>query len=396
MPRHFAFVAPPFDGHVNPTLPLVEELCRRGHRVSYATGNHKLDTVAAAGARGVDTRVDVSVPPTPSLDEITVEMITDMMHMMLDHTRDSLPVLREHFAADPPEAVCYDMMSLGGPMLAEALGVPAVALVPSFAANERFSLMKYFLPDGFDPDHPALREIATRHHELAEQFGVSAPESMLAPTPAGLNLVFVPHQFQPAAETFDERFRFLGPSMGDRARGDSFTPRDEHAPLLFISLGTTFNERPDFYRECVRAFGDSGWQVAMSIGDRIEPDELGPLPANFDVRPRFPQLEVLRHAEVFLSHAGMNSTMESLYHGVPLVTYPQMAEQRANADQAEKLGLARRLPDNVDAAALRKTVDEVAGDERMRATVTATAAGIRGTGGAVAGVDALEAHLARS
>ncbi|SDJ96824.1 glycosyltransferase, MGT family [Actinopolyspora mzabensis] len=396
MSRHFAFVAPPLDGHVNPTLPLVEELCRRGHRVSYATGQRRLQTVEGSGARGVDVGVDPPMPPTQSFDEITVEMLSYMMHMMLDHTRDSLPVLREHFAADPPEAVCYDMMSLGGPMLAEALGAPAVALLPSFAANERFSLMRYFLPEDFDPDHPALREVAARHHELAEQFGVSAPESLLSPTPAGLNLVFVPHQFQPAAETFDERFRFLGPSMGNRARGDSFTPRDEQAPLLFISLGTAFNERPDFYRDCLRAFGDSGWQVAMSIGDRIDPDELGALPDNFDVRPRFPQVEVLRHADVFVSHAGMNSTMESLYHGVPLVTYPQMVEQRANAEQAEKLGLARRLPDDADAATLRKTVDEAAGDEYLRATVTATAAGMRGCGGAVAGVDALEAHLARS
>ncbi|SDP28444.1 glycosyltransferase, MGT family [Actinopolyspora xinjiangensis] len=395
MSRHFAFVAPPFDGHVNPTLPLVEELCRRGHRVSYATGRRRLDTAEASGARGVDTLVEPSLPSTQSFDEITVETLARMMHMMLDHARDSLPVLRRHFTEDPPEAVCYDMMSLGGPMLAEMLGVPAVALFPSFAANERFSLMRHFLPDDFDPNHPALREAATRRRELAGQFGVSAPDSMLSATPAELNLVFVPYQFQPAAETFDERFRFLGPSMGSRGRGESFTPPDDQAPLLFISLGTTFNDRPDFYRRCLRAFGDSGWQVAMSVGDRIDPEELGPLPTNFDVRPRFPQIEVLRHADVFLSHAGMNSTMESLYHAVPLVTCPQMAEQRANAGQAEKLGLARRLPEGADAATLRKTVDDVAGDERMRATVAATAAGIRGGGGAVAGVDALEAHLAR-
>lgn len=286
------------------------------------------------------------------------------------------------------------MMMMAGPMLAEVLGVPGVALVPNFAANEHFSLLRTFLPEDFDTDHPALREVERNRAELAEELGVSLPGSVFSAKPADLNLVSVPRQFQPAAETFDERFRFLGPSLGSRATRESFAPRDPEVPLLFISLGTAFNNRPDFYRQCLEAFSDGAWQVAMSVGEQLDPDELGPFPDNFDVRARFPQPAVLEHADVFLSHTGMNSTMESLYHGVPLVAYPQMPEQRANAERAEQLGLARVLPEEVTPELLRKTVDAVSGDERMRAVASATSFGVRSGGGAVAGADALEAHLA--
>ncbi|NYH80606.1 MGT family glycosyltransferase [Actinopolyspora biskrensis] len=393
MSRHFAFMAPPFDGHVNPNLPLVEELRKRGHRVSYATGNRKLETVRSSGAQGVDTNMDFS-PPTQSFDRMTPEMLAEMMGYLLEHVRVSFPVLRRHFTEDPPDVVCYDMMMMAGPMLAEVLGVPGAALVPNFAANEHFSLLRTFLPEDFDTEHPALREVERNRAELAEELGVSPPESVFSAKPADLNLVSIPRQFQPEAETFDDRFRFLGPSLGSRATRESFTPRAPEAPLLFISLGTAFNNRPDFYRQCLDAFSDGPWQVAMSIGERLDPDELGPVPDNFDVRTRFPQPAVLEHADVFLSHTGMNSTMESLYHGVPLVAYPQMPEQRANAERAEQLGLARVLPAEVTPEILRKTVDAVSGDERMRAVASATSFGVRSGGGAVAGADALEAHLA--
>jgi len=164
--------------------------------------------------------------------------------------------------------------------------------------------------------------------------------------------------------------------------------------VLFISLGTAFNDRPAFFRMCLQAFGDGVWQVAMAVGDRVDPAGLGPVPGNVEVRPSFPQLAVLRHADVFVSHAGMNSTMESLYHAVPLVTVPQMPEQEANARRVEELGLGRRLaPQELTPELLRATVDEVAADEEIRANLAAMRTSIRKAGGSVAAADAIEARL---
>jgi MGT family glycosyltransferase len=217
----------------------------------------------------------------------------------------------------------------------------------------------------------------------------------MAGPPASLNVVFIPREFQPAADTFDERFRFVGPSPGRRESGPGWLPAADGRPVLFISLGTAFNERPEFFRMCLQAFGDGVWQVAMAVGDRVDAGTLGPLPANVEVRPYFPQLAVLRRAAVFVSHAGMNSTMEALYDAVPLVTVPQMPEQEANARRVEELGLGRRLdPLALTPERLRAAVDEVTADEGIRANLAAMRTSIRGAGGSVAAADAIEARLA--
>src|SRR5690606_14645164 len=165
-------------------------------------------------------------------------------------------------------------------------------------------------------------------------------------------------------------------------------------PLLYIALGTAFNDRPDFYRTCLSAFADSPWQVAMSIGEQVQASELGAIPDNVEVRASFPQPAVLRHASVFVSHTGMNSTMEALHAGVPLVAVPQMPEQAVNAARVDELGLGRRLdPATVTAEQLRTAVDEVAADTGIRANLERMRQTLRSCGGAAAGADVVEAQL---
>lgn len=396
MNEHLAFVNLAAHGHVNPTLSLVEELVRRGHRVSYATGPELIPAVEAVGAEPVP--LPITAPRVPADADMTPQAMEPMMRQMLDETREAFPLLRERFERDRPDAVCYDPATLVGRMLAEKLELPQVALVPNFASNERFSLREEIMAESsnaIDPNDPVLLEFGRRMRALTEEHGLDIDvESMMSGTPAALNVVFLPKEFQLKADTFDDRFVFVGPSLGGRQDRERWAPANEDAPLLFVSLGTVFHDRVDFYRTCIEAFGEGDWQVAMSVGERVNPSDLGRVPANFEVRPRFPQTAVLRRATAFLSHTGMNSTMESLYYGVPLVAVPQMPEQEANARQVEALGLGRRLDaSQVEADVLRKTVDEVAGDESVRTALAGMRGRLRDCGGAVAGADAIEAHL---
>jgi MGT family glycosyltransferase len=122
--------------------------------------------------------------------------------------------------------------------------------------------------------------------------------------------------------------------------------------------------------------------------------DLGPVPANVDVRRWFPEPAVLRHARAFVSHAGMGSTTEALYYGVPLVCVPQMLEQELNAGRVVELGLGVRLdPRRLTATDLRTAVDAVTGDAGMRAALDRMRVATRAAGGAVAAADAIEAHL---
>jgi MGT family glycosyltransferase len=160
------------------------------------------------------------------------------------------------------------------------------------------------------------------------------------------------------------------------------------ARLLFVSLGTVVNDRADFFRLCVEAFGDTDWHVAMAVGDWVDLPET---PANFEVRRAFPQLEVLYYADAFITHAGMNSTMEALLFEVPTAAFPQTPEQEVNARRTEELGLGRLIDRaGLDAARLREIVEDVSADEDIRRNLKQMRSVLQAGGGAKAGADAIE------
>ncbi|WP_427135985.1 macrolide family glycosyltransferase [Pseudarthrobacter sp. S9] len=396
---HFSFISIPAAGHVNPTLPVVAELIRRGHRVTYFTSvdfEQRIRTVGAtfrASGENWLASLPVPIPGQPA----RAQLMLPMMKRVFDDLRASFPALVEHLRGDPPDAVCFDAMTLSGSMAAEKVGVPAIAMMPTYATNEHFSL-RSLLPAAPPPEMAdEMAKAAMAMGRLVAEFaagqGVRTPRLFDGP-PAPFNIVFIPREFQPLGETFDERFRFVGPSAGGRESDGEWTHKGSN-PLLFISLGTTpLNRRPDFFRMCLDAFGQSKWDVAMAIGEQTNPTELGTIPANVRIQAFFPQLLVLRQADVFLTHAGMNSTMEALYFDVPMVAVPQQPEQEATARRLEELGLGRCLAaEDLTPSELLGAVSEVSADEQIRQNVAAMSGTVRGAGGAGAAVTAIETHV---
>ncbi|GAB3924027.1 glycosyltransferase [Kribbella albertanoniae] len=391
MGEHIAFLTIPAAGHLNPTLPLVAELVRRGHRVSYATGPAYRSAVEAAGA----TFVDLDWVPRPVKRSPGGQTTADLGAMLTGFIRASrpvMPVIERWLRDDRPDLFCYDMMTFIGPMMADQLGLPEAATVANFATNEHFDLTPSLVPADFDPGHPAFQEFLAERAAFASDFGVPLEKVAAAGAVAPLNLVFIPREFQIAGETFDERFHFVGPAIGARIPTADWEPPG--SPLLFVSLGTAVNDRPDFFAACTEAFAGTEWKVAMAIGDQVDLASLGELPPNFDVRPYFPQPEVLAHADTFLTHAGMNSVMESLLHQVPMATYPQTPEQQANARRVTDLNLGQQLP-GLTPSSLRSVVAAIADDPAIRKGLSGMHAHLSAAGGPSRAADAVEAQLAR-
>jgi MGT family glycosyltransferase len=398
MAMHFAFVSIPAHGHVNPTLPLVAELVGRGHRVTYFTAADFGPRIRNAGAafHASGGNWMASMPALGPGQRAQAHLMLPIMTRVFEDLRSSFPALVDCMRQDPPDAVCFDAMTLSGSMAAEKIGAPAIALMPTYASNEHFSLRSLMpAPPQGGADEMAKVGLAMGRllAEFAAEQGVRTPRMFNGP-PAPFNIVFLPREFQPMGETFDDRFRFVGPSVGGRD-SDGEWVREGTGPLLFVSLGTTpLNRRPDFFRMCLDAFGGSDWDVAMAVGDQANLDGLGTIAPNVQVRPLFPQLQVLRQTAVFITHAGMNSTMEALYFAVPLVAVPQQPEQVATARRLEELGLGRHLAaDDVGPDALRAAVAALHTDAQVRRNVAAMSEIVRGAGGAVAAADAIEARV---
>ena len=384
--KNLFFVAAPAAGHVNPTLPLVAELTRRGHHVAFATGPAHLGAVERSGARPVE--LPWTLDPTGlSRDTFSTTSFVELLDNLLTTAAPELDALVSTARAHGTDAVCFDAtVAPVAAALAYRLGVPMISLMASMAVNEHLPLGELLPPD-FRPDNAALIGYATRLHAFSVEQGLPAPLLPMVIPEVPLTLVFVPPAFQIAADTFDASYRFVGPTAAPDT-GDWAPPADDR-PLLLVSLGTAFTDRPDVFRACAEAFADTDWRVIMSIG-RTSRAALGELAANIEVAESVPQRSILRHATAFISHAGMNSIMESLAVGVPLITLPQVPEQALNARRVVELGLGALLDsDDLAPATIAETVGTVSSDESVRERLAWMAAEIATAGGAVAAADAV-------
>lgn len=385
-----AFFAPAAAGHVNPTLGLAAELVRRGHRVTYATTKTYAERVAETGAEVVpvtstwEGRDDVETP------QMHGKELARAMNMVLTETKSMLAQLSD---AGKPDLVVHDgTMCWWGRILATRWQVPAVETWPNFVGNEHWSMAQKYTT--FNPLSPRFLLMAARISSFLKKEGAGGMEGFMRGDGAALRLVALPRAFQYAGETFTDRYEFVGPLFAARTDQGDWEPSGD-LPVALVSLGTAYNDRPDFYRTVVQSAADKPWQVVLAIGT-VDPGALGAVPPNVEVHRQVPQLAVLRHAKAFVTHAGMGSTMESLHFGVPMVAVPQMAEQRANADRIAELGLGTVLaPDQITAGPLWTAVEHVADDEHVRERLAWMRGELSAAGGVPAAADAAERALQR-
>ena len=156
-----------------------------------------------------------------------------------------------------------------------------------------------------------------------------------------LTLVFTSRKFQPYSEKFGDDYKFIGPvsmNRSEKIKGFRLN-RSKGRPLLFISLGTVFNNDRDFFIQCIKAFGNMDMDVLMSVGKKIDISSLA-IPENFTVKYFYeiPQLDVLKECDVFITHGGMNSVHEGLMNGIPLIVVPQQLEQAHMAKRVAETG----------------------------------------------------------
>jgi MGT family glycosyltransferase len=217
-----------------------------------------------------------------------------------------------------------------------------------------------------------------------------------------LSIAFIPRDLQPPNKLIDATFRFVGPTIDPEAPTDDLpcTLSDER-PVVYVSLGTLHLGSTDFFRQCFAAFADLPVQVVLSVGSQTHIPALGPIPQNVVVRNAVPQLAVLQRASVFVTHGGMNSALEGLYFGVPMLLIPQQVEQLLIALNVagRGAGLVQRqhvAGQRLSADGLRRDVRRLLDEPRFREAARSAQASLRATGGYRQAAEEIQVLAARA
>lgn len=398
--------AMPAPGHVNPSAPLVGELISRGIEVTYFATEQFRPVVEALGAefRAYPERT------------VSSEMIAEatgrggsakVTQRLLESTPELLSFLCSELRENPPDAIMFDSNALWGRLLATRLARPSISLMTTMLVGSAAAraLRARELAPVVRESVAALPRILSARHRLRRGVGRGLlPPSPVFPTRGDLTIFSVPEWIQAPDDRRDESCHFVGPTIEFESRAEEADPELQSllrstVPLVVVSLGTLHAGGEAFFRSCIEAAWSLPATVLLVVGRATDPAMLGPTPENVMVRRFVPQLEALRHAAVFVTHGGMNSVLEALHFGVPMVVIPQQVEQLLIGQAVSNRGSGYLLRDHlsrghIGAAKLRAAVESLLHDPSYTTSASSLAATLHDGGGATVATDHIERLLA--
>src|ERR1700751_822709 len=193
------------------------------------------------------------------------------------------------------------------------------------------------------------------------------PHSTLSPL---ASITQTPRAFDFENSHWPPQFHHAGPFHDGKGREKVDFPweRLTGEPLIYASMGTILNGRLDVFRTIVAGVSKhKGLQLVLSVGDQLDPNQIGPVPKDAVIVQRAPQLELLKQTAVCITHAGLNTVLESLAQGVPQVAVPVTFDQPGVAARVapHQTGLVTSL-DKLTADHLSTLLNEVLNDPTYR------------------------------
>ena len=280
-----------------------------------------------------------------------------------------------HLERQRPDMLVTDFAFLASALAADSLGLPYVTVyhsglpfrgpgIPPFGSG---------LPIG-ETDSPRARAAEARERWLLRlldgavnrarrKLGLTAvaPDILRRPYSPWLNLITSDPAIEAPRELGDAPTLFVGPCFTGRSAGGAETFPVEllraERRVVYVSLGTVFNNRPKLLQTLLTALGQPDLQVIVSAGAAYDALCQRRLPTNAQLFRTVPQTELLPRVDVFISHGGNNSTNEALAAGVPLLVIPIGGEQGDNASRVAYLGVGLRAePATLTADTIRRQV----------------------------------------
>ena len=215
-------------------------------------------------------------------------------------------------------------------------------------------------PRGLQPDPAALADLRLLCERVRDNFTAQWNTALATLDPAAATsddafdetgdvlLLNYPGELHPPERTAQlGPHAFLGSAVRTEAPDaevDAWLASDD-SPIVFVSLGSFLSVRSDVLAQIAEALRGLDVRVAFANGSTPR-DALGPIPASWLVREMLPQVTLLAHSALAVSHGGNNSVTEALTAGVPLLLLPMATDQFAGAAALEQAGFGEVLDAN--------------------------------------------------
>jgi len=401
------FLSLPVPGHLNPMTTLARKLQSRGHDVVFMSLADVAPCVEAAGLPFVPC--SEAAYPAGSLGKLVRRLSElsgeDALHftinsMMKGYTASLLESLPDTLSKAGVDAIVLDQyqpyvelipMHLRMPFVhvSNALHVDYTGRTPICFVDWPYETGVGALARNMEGVRRArilLEPVTATAQTYARKVGLSVdwdnPHSTLSP------LAWVtqcPREFDFGPAPDFPQFHYAGPFHDGRGRMDFDFPWQllTGDPIVYASMGTLQNGLINIFRSIAQAaVGLKELQFVLAVGGQLDPKQLGAVPRNVMVMNYAPQIEVLKRSSLCITHAGLNTVLESLASGVPMLAVPITNDQPGVAARVanKKLG-AVISPDQASPGNFVEAIKRVLGNSTLRDNVRKVQEAIRTTDG---------------
>ena len=408
---HFALVCPPLPSHVRAFEAVGERLVARGHRATL---------VLPGEARGLKRSRAVELALLPALSR-PPHRSTELATRRPTGPRGLLRTVRasasatDRLCAEGPEllrrigadAILGDEMEPGAGILARHLELPQISIACALPVEADPALPPPFVDWPYDPSPEGLKRnrgaarvtrlFLSRQRRAIEEwsmrFGLTglstiedclSPDATIAQTVPGFDFPRRP----------SSRIRPVGPLREAEAQdGPLPFAVDPDRPLVYASLGTLQGHRLSLFRTIAEAASRIDVQLVIAHCGGLSEREAGSLPAHFVARD-LPQRAVLARAQACITHGGLNTTLDALEFGVPLLAIPIAFDQPGVAARIEHSGAGLKLPRVLlTRRAVRSSLKRLLTEETFALRARALGREIATAGGADRAAELIEAFV---